>query len=142
VHPRRDRRLACCQRQTDQTATDHAGSSPAEPLRFAGQYLDPVTSQYQMRARWYDATAMRFDSLDPVVGAITDPATGPYVYANGDPASLTDPTGQSAAPTCANASVRDFPSATITFRRSKTSGPIVAVRDISNPYPVRRRRGY
>ena len=75
------------------TATDHSGSAPSVPLRFTGQYLDPETAQYQMRARQYDPTGMHFDSQDPLAPPMIAPMVGAYAYAFGDPAMLSDPTG-------------------------------------------------
>lgn len=84
------------------TTTDVGGSSPTEPLRYAGQYLDPELGQYDMRAREYDPASLRFDSPDPLAAALTQPYAGAYVYAGADPAAQTDPTGMmGGAPTCA-----------------------------------------
>jgi RHS repeat-associated protein len=76
------------------TATDHASSSPTTPLRYAAQYLDPETSQYQMRAREYDPNTLRFDSQDPQAPPLAQTYAGAYVYANANPALFIDPTGE------------------------------------------------
>jgi RHS repeat-associated protein len=46
----------------------------ANPLAFTGEYLDPVTELYDLRARDYDPTRGRFLQRDPL-GLIDEPAT-------------------------------------------------------------------
>jgi RHS repeat-associated protein len=58
-------------------------------LQWAGQYHDPQTGLYYMRARYYDTTTAQFLTRDPLV-RITGAA---YSYANGDPVNWADPTG-------------------------------------------------
>jgi YD repeat-containing protein len=40
------------------TTTDHAGSSPATPLRFAAQYLDPVDCLDDGLERWWSPSRL------------------------------------------------------------------------------------
>jgi RHS repeat-associated protein len=69
------------------------GQAPGNPMRFAGEYLDPTTSRYHLRAREYDPTQGRFLQPDPIEGDIDDPYVAAYVYVQGRPAVLTDPAG-------------------------------------------------
>jgi RHS repeat-associated protein len=59
------------------------------PLRYQGQFLDPETGLYYLRARYYDPSTAQFLTRDP----LEDISNQPYLYANGDPVNLTDPTG-------------------------------------------------
>lgn len=52
-------------RPSKQTAV-LAGKAPANPVRFAGQYLD-ATGLYNLRARLYKPSADQFTTLDPLV---------------------------------------------------------------------------
>ncbi len=56
---------------------------------FAGQELDPESGLYNMGARLYDPVLGRFYATDPV-----SQLTSPYVYANNNPISMVDPTGE------------------------------------------------
>lgn len=63
--------------------------SAANPFLFTGQYRDPETSLYYLRARYYDPTTGQFISRDPVV-----PLTrSPYAYVRGNPLNSTDAAG-------------------------------------------------
>ena len=68
-------------------------SAPDVTLGYTGQYQDPETSTYQMRARQYDPAVGRFESLDPATPTPTTPYTGSYLYAGGQPTLLIDPLG-------------------------------------------------
>jgi RHS repeat-associated protein len=63
--------------------------------RFTGQRLDDAaTGLYYYGARYYDATAGRFVSADPIVPAPGNPQSlNRYAYVLNDPVNLTDPTG-------------------------------------------------
>jgi RHS repeat-associated protein len=67
----------------------------ANPLRFAGGYMDLESGLYNNRARFYDAALQRFISEDPVglAGGLN-----PYSYAGNDPVNASDPTGLSPCP--------------------------------------------
>lgn len=73
------------------------GSTPNVYL-YRGEAWDSDLGLYYLRARWYNPVTGRFVSQDPENGIITDPKTlHKYVYANGDPVNLMDPTGRAAA---------------------------------------------
>jgi RHS repeat-associated protein len=76
-------------------ATNVSNVAPENRLRFEGQYLDPETSLYHLRARQYDPASGRFAALDPLESAPSDPYSGAYVYAAGSPTTLVDPLGTS-----------------------------------------------
>lgn len=57
--------------------------------------LDPESSLYFLRARYYDPKVGRFISRDPVSGVLTNPQTqNPYVYALNNPVNNSDPSGE------------------------------------------------
>jgi RHS repeat-associated protein len=62
------------------------------PFGFAGGYTDPTGLVYLVN-RYYDPGTGQFISLDPDVRQTQQP----YAYANGNPVSNTDPSGDSAA---------------------------------------------
>jgi RHS repeat-associated protein len=76
------------------TATDVSETAPENRLRFTGQYLDEETGDYHLRARQYDPATGRFAALDPVEPAAAAPFDGAYVYVNGRPNVLVDPSGE------------------------------------------------
>ncbi len=78
---------------TQLSAADVSGTAPASPLRFEGQYLDPASELYDLRARQYDPATGRFDSLDALEGPLSRPATSSYLYADAQPTTLSDPLG-------------------------------------------------
>ena len=67
------------------------GGTPAAttPLLWAGQYQDPTTGLYYMRARWYDPGTGEFLSVDPDFNQTLDA----YGYADENPLDGTDPSG-------------------------------------------------
>jgi RHS repeat-associated protein len=67
--------------------TSHTGDATA--LLFAGEYRDPESGLYYLRARYYDPATGQFLTRDPIE-AITGQ---PYQYANNDPLDHSDPTG-------------------------------------------------
>ncbi len=74
----------------------HTGTSDNAFL-FAGEQLDPNLGYYYLRARYMDAASGRFVSMDTWPGVATDPVTlHKYLYANANPANLTDPSGHMA----------------------------------------------
>ena len=70
------------------TLTNQTGSSNT-PLRWAGQYQDPQTGLYYMRARYYDPTTAQFITRDPLAAQTREP----YAYADDNPLTYTDPSG-------------------------------------------------
>jgi len=71
------------------TETKNATKAPTNPLKFVGEYLDPI-GLYNLRARQYDPAIGRFTQPDPLT---LEPYISPYVYANDRPTILYDPTG-------------------------------------------------
>ena len=73
-----------------------SGTTPNE-WRYEGEQYDQGSGLYDLRARWMDPGVGRFTSRDTFSGTQTDPISlHPYLYAEDDPANLTDPTGQDA----------------------------------------------
>lgn len=69
--------------------------APANPLQYAGGYRDVTQSdRYQLRARNYDSSTGRFDSIDPVAGSGQNAAVSSYAYVANRPTFTTDPTGK------------------------------------------------
>jgi RHS repeat-associated protein len=69
------------------------GTATPSYLGYAGQLLDP-SGLYYMRARWYDAAAGRFITMDPLRSDASAPVNlNLYVYAAANPVLLTDPSG-------------------------------------------------
>jgi RHS repeat-associated protein len=58
-------------------------------LGYAGQYTDPDTELQYLRARFYDPATSQFLTKDP----INFQTRMPYLYADGNPLSLVDPSG-------------------------------------------------
>lgn len=67
----------------------------ASNLRFPGQYFDEETGLHYNMRRYYDPTIGRYISQDPMG---FEGGENFYSYAAGDPANLTDPTGE--CPAC------------------------------------------
>jgi len=62
--------------------------------RYTGEQLDSNLDQYYLRARYYDQNSGRFTQMDTWMGHNSDPITlHKYLYANADPVSYVDPTG-------------------------------------------------
>ena len=61
---------------------------------FTGEQYDAGLGNYYLRARYYDQGIGRFAQQDTWMGVNSDPVTlHKYLYANADPVSYTDPTG-------------------------------------------------
>ena len=70
-----------------------AGSTPNQHL-YTGEFLDPQSGYYYLRARWLAAAQGRFATEDPVNGFVFDPQTlHKYVYALNNPMNRLDPSG-------------------------------------------------
>jgi len=62
--------------------------------RFTGEQYDAGLDQYYLRARYYDPGVGRFTQMDSWMGARLEPITlHKYLYANANPVSHTDPSG-------------------------------------------------
>ena len=79
--------------------------SSANPLQFAGQYRDPNTGIDNVRARQYDSGQGRFTTVDPKARDPYMPETATYVYAEDQPTTLIDPSGEGAVGTTCTAFV-------------------------------------
>jgi RHS repeat-associated protein len=74
-----------------------SGSTPNSYL-YRGEQFDSDLGLYYLRARYYNPLTGRFLSRDPEDGDIDEPASlHNYLYAEGDPVDLSDPTGKSAS---------------------------------------------
>jgi RHS repeat-associated protein len=73
--------------------------APSNPMKFAGEYLDP-TGLYLLRARQYDPTTGGFLTTDPHPRSVVSAYRSPYVYANDQPTTLVDPSGLSPDSIC------------------------------------------
>jgi RHS repeat-associated protein len=72
-----------------------AGATTPNNYRYRGEQYDPDLGLYYLRARYYNPATGRFLSRDPEDGKPIDPKTlHKYLYAGGDPANATDPTGR------------------------------------------------
>jgi RHS repeat-associated protein len=71
-----------------------SGTTPNNYL-YRGEQFDSDLGLYYLRARYYNPLTGRFMSRDPEDGIFTDPKTlHKYIYADGDPVNLADPTGR------------------------------------------------
>ncbi len=61
---------------------------------YCGEQFDALTGLYYLRARYMDPTNGRFTSMDSYAGALNDPITlHKYLYANANPVTFKDPSG-------------------------------------------------
>jgi RHS repeat-associated protein len=64
-------------------------------FRYVGEQWDANVGLYYNRARWMDPSTGRFTSVDPYGGDPQSPVSlHRYLYANGNPSNVTDPTGE------------------------------------------------
>jgi len=64
-------------------------------LTFTNKEIDHNLGLHYFGARYYDATATRFISLDPVKGSTDNPLSwNPYLYCRNDPVNMIDPDGK------------------------------------------------
>lgn len=80
--------LATYSYSPDGRTLTHTGSLNT-PLQWGGQYQDPFSGLYDLRARSYDPVTAQFITRDPLV----DITQAPYSYASNDPVNRADPTG-------------------------------------------------
>ncbi len=65
------------------------------PAAFTGKRYHEELSLYNFGARWYDAEAGRFVSVDPLVQSVSDPQShNPYGYVRNNPIGFVDPDGR------------------------------------------------
>ena len=75
---------------------DFDPTTAATTRLYDGYTFDRGTGLYFLDARYYDASARRFDQSDPYAGSDLDPQSlNKYAYAQGDPVNYSDPTGRS-----------------------------------------------
>jgi RHS repeat-associated protein len=79
------------------------GLTATTPFGYAGGYTDPTGLIYLL-SRYYNPSTGQFPSVDPIL--ITTAI--PYLYANGNPVSNSDPTGNSPCLSKARAWVSDY----------------------------------
>ena len=72
-------------------------SVAGNPFGFAGEYEDPTTGLFNLRARQYDPTGGRFLSPDPLGPQNYSSA---YAYVGNDPLGYVDPSGMKRGPQC------------------------------------------
>ncbi|MEV0719176.1 RHS repeat-associated core domain-containing protein, partial [Asanoa sp. NPDC050611] len=74
-------------------AVQAAAGGPENPLQYTGAYQDSTSGEgnYYLRARNYNPGTGRFTSVDPMPAG--GAATSAYTYADNNPTSYTDPTG-------------------------------------------------
>ncbi len=71
-----------------------SGTTPNNYL-YRGEQFDSDLGLYYLRARYYNPSTGRFLSRDPLDGNAINPASlHKYLYANGDPVNVIDPTGR------------------------------------------------
>jgi RHS repeat-associated protein len=71
-------------------------SSNGNEFEFTTYQRDAESGLDYAMARYYDSTAARFCSADPLGGQLDDPQTWDrYAYVRNDPVNLTDPNGES-----------------------------------------------
>jgi RHS repeat-associated protein len=81
--------------------TPGGAAAPAARLGFAGEFQDPTTGVYHLRARDYTTGLGRFGSVDPLIDSLDSPAESAYSYAHNNPLTGTDPSGKMDAGACA-----------------------------------------
>ena len=75
---------------------DHTGTTPNNYL-YRGEQWDPDLGLYYLRARYMNPLTGRFLSRDPENGDPASPASlHKYIYADGEPVDLADPSGRGA----------------------------------------------
>ncbi len=80
---------------TTRAAGSLVGSPPENRLQFDGQYNDPETGLYDLRARMYTPTTGLFGAVDPLQPTLGEAAFGTYGYTAGMPLRFEDPAGKS-----------------------------------------------
>jgi RHS repeat-associated protein len=65
----------------------------SNPIRFTGQYTDPITGNVHLRARQFNPAFGAFTQVDPLQAIVGSPYPSAYVYGNDNPMRFVDPTG-------------------------------------------------
>jgi RHS repeat-associated protein len=61
---------------------------------YSGERFDSNVNLYHLRARFYNMLTGRFETMDPVLGKISNPATlHKYAYTSNNPVNRIDPRG-------------------------------------------------
>lgn len=74
-------------------STPGGSGTPDPRLKFQGQFQDPATGSYDLRARDYTTDTGQFTSVDPVGSSSAAGASSPYAFGSGNPLTNTDPSG-------------------------------------------------
>jgi RHS repeat-associated protein len=80
------------------TTTKVDPNAPINPLGYVGQYQDPASGLYDLRARQYNPTTGLFTSTDPSPAGPASPYEAPYDYAGQDPINGYDLDGTTRQP--------------------------------------------
>jgi RHS repeat-associated protein len=75
----------------------------SNPIRFTGQYTDPITGNVYLRARQYNPALGAFTQVDPLQADVGEPYPSACVYGNNNPVVYTDLSGLRASKTSAAA---------------------------------------
>ncbi len=75
-----------------------ASTAPANLVQYAGEAIDTETGLYHLRARQYNPRNGKFLSVDPDVLRPSRPTFSTYIYADGAPTTMVDPTGYRGVP--------------------------------------------
>ncbi len=65
----------------------------SNPIRYTGQYSDPITGLTYLRARNYNPGLGQFTQTDPLPAAVGSPFESSYVYVGNSPLVYVDPAG-------------------------------------------------
>jgi RHS repeat-associated protein len=74
-------------------STPGGSGTPDPRFGFQGQYNDPLSGSYHLRARDYSTGTGQFNSVDPLAHSNADPAQSTYAFGDNNPLSNTDPSG-------------------------------------------------
>ncbi|HEY3462174.1 MAG TPA: amidase domain-containing protein, partial [Gaiellaceae bacterium] len=77
---------------TTRTATQNDPQAPVNLMQFDGELYDSTPGAYDLRAREFDPSTGRFQTIDPAAGHDSQ-AISAYAFANDNPAVFTDASG-------------------------------------------------
>ncbi len=98
-----------------------ASGSLTNPFRYTGREFDAETNLYYYRARYYDPTAGRFITQDPLLFGGGD--ANFYAYVGGDPVYYADPSGKDRVCHVPSVCGYDLPHAAPRYTRSDALPP-------------------